>query len=437
MPRSLWAWITIALTAAGLWAIIPVATHPADTGQLQGSPTASSGDAASPPSTAAPTIEVVMSDQTVPISGYLGDPAAFVAYVELVARGGQVDEFEADPSDLDLQRADGQTQVRAVTRANVVVDDAATLPEGDPVDVRIEVTNLPESGIYTGEIRFRVNGREQPQRVKLKVEAKARPALTPEVGSERVPLVLVRCGGSDGKGPDCALAQRLLPKGTKDARPVRFRNAQAAPVEINAVDVLLADDGGDVLPPGAIPTPSASTTVPAGGSGGVTLSLNRGKMPSGHYAGFVYVTAAGAADRLQLPADLSVRGGPLTPLGLLIMGLGLGLIIKLASPGTVGSLRATAGQGAIATSGSGRLLTALVFSAPDGRVTSARVLGLIIKTVLFLLLVAIGMRILYVDGAATLGAGGASDYLPFFLWGLSADIASRTLSNVGDLWPSN
>jgi hypothetical protein len=49
---------------------------------------------------------------------------------------------------------------------------------------------------------------------------------------------------------------------------------------------------------------------------------------------------------------------------------------------------------------------------------------------LLVLLWFIGYQSLYLNGSATFGSGGVADYLPLFVWGLSADIAQRTLQSL-------
>jgi hypothetical protein len=50
-----------------------------------------------------------------------------------------------------------------------------------------------------------------------------------------------------------------------------------------------------------------------------------------------------------------------------------------------------------------------------------------LKLALLILLILTGMQILYVDGSATFGAHRLADYLALLTWGLSADVASRSL----------
>jgi hypothetical protein len=54
---------------------------------------------------------------------------------------------------------------------------------------------------------------------------------------------------------------------------------------------------------------------------------------------------------------------------------------------------------------------------------------------LLVLLSLIGFHTLYVSGAPTFGANGLFDYLGLALWGLAADVAQRTLSNLPTMQP--
>jgi hypothetical protein len=48
-----------------------------------------------------------------------------------------------------------------------------------------------------------------------------------------------------------------------------------------------------------------------------------------------------------------------------------------------------------------------------------------------LLLAFIGFEALYVNGSATFGANPVTDYLTAIIWGVSADVAARTLTSLG------
>ena len=49
---------------------------------------------------------------------------------------------------------------------------------------------------------------------------------------------------------------------------------------------------------------------------------------------------------------------------------------------------------------------------------------------LLILLTLIGLKSLYIDNGTTFGSGGLYDYLGLFMWGLSAEIAQRTLQTL-------
>jgi hypothetical protein len=55
----------------------------------------------------------------------------------------------------------------------------------------------------------------------------------------------------------------------------------------------------------------------------------------------------------------------------------------------------------------------------------------VLSVVLLVVLLLLGLQTLYIDAGATFGAGGLYDYLGLFLWGITADVAQRTLLNLG------
>lgn len=65
--------------------------------------------------------------------------------------------------------------------------------------------------------------------------------------------------------------------------------------------------------------------------------------------------------------------------------------------------------------------------------TAAVLLGTrqILSILLVITLAFVGLDSLYIRSGATFGAAGFTDYLGLILWGLSADVASRTLSSLG------
>jgi hypothetical protein len=55
----------------------------------------------------------------------------------------------------------------------------------------------------------------------------------------------------------------------------------------------------------------------------------------------------------------------------------------------------------------------------------------IIETAAIVILAFVGFEALYVNGSATFGANPVSDYLTAVIWGLSADVAGRTITSLG------
>ncbi|MCX6033181.1 MAG: hypothetical protein NT169_28340 [Chloroflexi bacterium] len=53
-----------------------------------------------------------------------------------------------------------------------------------------------------------------------------------------------------------------------------------------------------------------------------------------------------------------------------------------------------------------------------------------LSVLLLVLLMLLGLQTLYVNSGATFGVGGLYDYLGLFLWGITADVAQRTLLNL-------
>jgi hypothetical protein len=54
----------------------------------------------------------------------------------------------------------------------------------------------------------------------------------------------------------------------------------------------------------------------------------------------------------------------------------------------------------------------------------------LLKVILLIMLIYIGLSTLYVDGSATFGVRPLVELFALFAWGLSADVASRSLANL-------
>jgi hypothetical protein len=84
----------------------------------------------------------------------------------------------------------------------------------------------------------------------------------------------------------------------------------------------------------------------------------------------------------------------------------------------------------------GRLnwLARLLAFASGGRILGARMRYWLLRPLFYLLLLlllsVVGLQSLYINSGATFGSAGFYDYLGLFLWGLSADVAQRTLQSL-------
>jgi hypothetical protein len=73
-------------------------------------------------------------------------------------------------------------------------------------------------------------------------------------------------------------------------------------------------------------------------------------------------------------------------------------------------------------------------SGSEAEVAGAELRFWLVRPLLFLILLVglalLGLQTLYVNAGSTFGSAGLYDYLGLFLWGLSADVAQRTLQNL-------
>jgi hypothetical protein len=266
-------------------------------------------------------IEVDPNDTPLNIVGWLDEANSFTGNLRLTARGGNVTAFTFLPSDLKREGSD-----EVIGRQNVTLVGDAALTADVPKDFQVTVSGLKLPGTYQGKIEILLPGQNRSDAVtiNLKVTAKARPALTPLAGTDQIRLKLVNCS------LDCWLAQMLLPASTLlNQWQLQFDNAVQANVNVLDNQVILRGERtGYQLTQSALALPQSQQSIPAGKGGALPLTLNRSNMPPDHYTGSIYLTLEGRPERLILPVDLNVRGGPFWPLVLLLMGIVLGRLVK-------------------------------------------------------------------------------------------------------------
>lgn len=127
------------------------------------------------------------------------------------------------------------------------------------------------------------------------------------------------------------------------------------------------------------------------------------------------------------PAAAMARGGMAAPAA-------PGLLVSLAAQ------TAAVGAAPVATSSNRtpppapnllvRVLAMLAGSQPIAASLRVQVLQPLLFLILLAILALLGLKTLYVEGGGTFGSGGLYDYLGLFIWGLSADVAQRTLQQV-------
>jgi hypothetical protein len=162
-----------------------------------------------------------------------------------------------------------------------------------------------------------------------------------------------------------------------------------------------------------------TATFDAKGMNSMTLTIDRSSIPPDHYTGTIALTIEGAIERLRLPVDLNVRTGPTWVILCLIVGLLLGQAQRFVAETGQGS-------GASGTRTTPELIVGVVTARNDARVW----LQLLLKIALFIGLVVVGIETLYVTQGLFFGANPLTDYLSLVLWGLTAEVTSRTLSTL-------
>jgi hypothetical protein len=271
-----------------------------------------------------PQIEpLVNAEYPLEIRGWIGDENGFTGNLRLTARGGSVRGITIESS--QLQHAD---QDEALGPGAVTLVGDTTLTADVPKDLQVRVSGIKVPGVYTGTVRIKlpVLSRTEPQAIRLKVDAEARPQLTAVPGTDRVRLRLVNCGML----LDCFLARAFLRGADQDDVTLRFENRLLAPVTfISAQPSVQEENTGAQLNASALvvklpptPTPTSARLVE------LSTSLDRSAMPPGHYVGAIYLTHTARDGTLTVPIDISVRSGPFWPLVALFFGILGGRLVK-------------------------------------------------------------------------------------------------------------
>jgi hypothetical protein len=121
-------------------------------------------------------VDVHPDDQELDFYGLAGENETFIDYLQLTARGGDVDRFRFTVQELKRVGAGGGEIPR--TRVRFTGDRTLrdSLPKVFPVTI---VTFVEEPGIYEGKAEIVPIGQSQfdKQEIKLRLETKARPSM--------------------------------------------------------------------------------------------------------------------------------------------------------------------------------------------------------------------------------------------------------------------
>lgn len=363
------------------------------------------------------------------ISGWLGEDNVFTKSLRLTAEGGDVEEFIFLPSDLKLQTQNVSQDNENIGRERVALIGEQSLSENIPKDFLVNVTDVRTPGIYEGNFDLLIPGqnRDDALSIPLRVVAKAQPQITPEPGTSPVQLSLVNCKDwTRDKWIGCGLASVILNDGRfQDEYELEFDNPVHADVRVEDTNVSVRGDNTGIQLNDQLKLKDTAT-FDANRISSLLLSIDRSRIAPDHYTGTIALTMEGATERLRLPVDLNVRTGPTWVIAYLILGLLLGQAQRLL---------AETGQGAAQNEGGARRVKELILGVDVANVNNARApwevrLRLLLKVALLVGLVWVGIETFYVNQGLFFGANPLTDYLSLVLWGLSADVISRNLSEL-------
>jgi hypothetical protein len=325
--------------------------------------------------------------------------------------GGNATELRVRST--DLQHSDGQTIIQ---RGDVEIPKGLALTNQEPLDVLVTVKNVSRSGRYEGELEFvTVPKTAKPVVIKMQLEIAGRPDVKPVVPNEG--FQVVHCG----MDWFCTTTDSLLPKGmVGNHRDVQFHNQglDVADVEQPKSDLVMrGEKSGSTVSVNEV-QPQWLAQLAAGKISSIQLKIQRDRLLADRYQGTLRLKLKNADEPVTASLTLEVRNGMMLASLVILLGIIFGRWVHKTQPPPSPNQRVPA-RGTLAFL-AGTRITA---EEPKPVVKPLAFLGLLV------LLTLIGMKTLYID-IATFGAQGMFDYLGLFLWGLSSDIAQRTLQNL-------
>jgi hypothetical protein len=424
-----------------------------------------------------PRIEVDPADNPLVIRGFIGEESGFAGAIRLHGVGA-VGAFRVLFSDLKQQGGD-----EVVPRTHISLTGQTSLGDDDYQDVQVKVDGLSVPGNYDGQVVLLPHGqpRCQATRVAIEVRAIARPTLAAAAPNDRVRGSFAHCGFS------CRVTAWLVPGSAgRETQTVRFtlEPHQGATV-IGAQVFATGERGGHELTQSELGLNGLPGTRSQNGVLAIPLAINPNRLPADHYSGSLHLIVANLDDPVTVPIDFSVRNEPFWALGALLVGILLGrlsnflqghgrdtlnayrrtrllkgrverqlpdtdankagLLAKLdeareaiddddldAARALCDEVENALKQSGVAVPRRGLPKTGVggvlekISPVEAGLGLGAHVLGFLV----YIGLLVVGFQTLYVNQGASFGSNGIFDYVGLILWGLTADVASRSLGNL-------
>lgn len=247
--------------------------------------------------------------------------ASATGNIQITSLGREVQGLRILVQDL---KCEGRPDVR-IERSSVTFPTSTALTADQPQDLRITVANIATPGTYKGDLQFFVSTQaEAVLLVPLEVHAQARPevrATYPTLNRQSV-----RCSG----WLSCLIAGGLLPGGvTRSDWPVPLENhtLQAVAIEESSL-TLRGEKTGELLPAAVLTPDKLPLPMSANQNSTLNLQVNPEKASADSYRGQLRLKIQGSDEPLLINLELGVREGPLLAILVIVLGIGMGRLVR-------------------------------------------------------------------------------------------------------------
>jgi hypothetical protein len=252
------------------------------------------------------------------VVGWLGEAPQIIGTLRLSAEGGKGPvKVRALPS--DLMREEGRVMIG---QQSIELVGDPTLEPNDPRNFLVKVAAPQEPGVYKGAFEVLPVGGTTAQAAKivLVVDAQPRPALEPVRSDYQ--RQAVRRDSSLSQW----LARMILPADQLEPRwEIKLNNPLKVPVTVDRISLVATGERGNGhLGDHLVTLPTTPVCFEAQSVGTLPLSINRDRIPPDRYTGYLDLSLGNSGPRVKVPLTLSMRIGPILPLVILAVGVGLG-----------------------------------------------------------------------------------------------------------------